>query len=126
MLNKIDPMLLFGAAGIIGGVVRGGIAYYKAKKSDKIKFDIDRFTDTIVKGAATGVGFGLGLPISYLSLGITALAGAGVDSYLNKFGIKILPTLRKIAKISGKEKKKYKKSKKKSKKPKSKSKKKRK
>ena len=97
-LTTINPMLLFGAAGFAGAGVRGLIAFYKAKKEDpKLVFDSAVFIDTAAKGVGAGVSFSLGLPITYVALGITALASAGVDTFFNKFGIKITPMLRDIA-----------------------------
>jgi len=94
-LLSYNPQVLFGAAGFIGAALRGGIAYYKLKKDKpKTAFDKSIFMDTAVQGAATGVAFAVGLPITYAALGITALAGAGVDTMANKFGIKIVPVLR--------------------------------
>ena len=93
-----NPMIMFGAAGVIGGAVRGGIAFYKAKKEDKnLKFDMSMFGDTLVEAAAAGVAISTGLPLNYVSLGVAALASAGVDSYTNKLGIKIIPTLKDFA-----------------------------
>jgi len=103
----LNPQLLFGAAGVIGAGVRGLVAYYKVKKANpKIKFDTAMFIDTAIAGIGAGIAFSVGLPISYVSMAVTALAGVGVDSYTNKFGIKITPMLRDWAiSLKGKKKK---------------------
>jgi hypothetical protein len=109
MLEIIEsnPMIVFGVAGCIGAGVRGAIAYVKAKKENKkLEFDISIFGDTLAEGAAAGVGISLGLPLNYVSLGVAALSGAGVDSYTNKLGIKIFPMLKDLAKNIGTKKKK--------------------
>ena len=91
----MNPQLLFGVAGAIGAGVRGLLAFYKIKKEQKkVEFDKSIYTDTLVQGAAAGLAFSAGLPISFAALGITALGSAGVDTYFNKLGIKIMPTLR--------------------------------
>lgn len=105
-LTTINPQILFGAAGLVGAGVRGLIAFYKRKKEKpKTEFDISVFLDTAMEGIGAGIAFAIGLPATYISLGVTALASAGIDTYANKFGIKIIPTLRDIAKKSGKKKK---------------------
>jgi len=92
---ELNPQLLFGAAGAIGAGVRGALAYYKLKKSDsKIEFDKSVYSDTISQGIVGGIAFSAGLPVSYVSLGVVALASAGIDSFFNKFVIKIIPVLR--------------------------------
>jgi len=106
-LMDINPQLLFGAAGFVGAGLRGLIAYYKVKKEEpKTKFDIAVFIDTAIKGIGAGIAFSIGLPISYASMAVTALAGVGVDSYINKFGIQITPMLRDWAVKLGEKKKK--------------------
>ena len=101
-LTTISPQILFGAAGFIGAGARGAIAFYKAKKEKpKLQFDTAMFMDTAIEGIGAGILFAVGLPATFISLGVTALASAGVDSYMNKFGIKIVPTLRDIAMKSG-------------------------
>lgn len=91
----MNPQLLFGLAGSIGAGLRGLFAYYQSKKENvKLEFDYTVFSDTLIQGAVAGIGFSVGLPTSYAALGITCLAGAGVDTYFNRMGIKILPVLR--------------------------------
>jgi len=95
MIDTINPQLLFGAAGIVGAGVRGGLAYYAAKKASKaVKFDVAVYSDTLIKGIATGIAFSIGLPITWPAVGVTALAATGVDTYLNKFNIRVVPLLR--------------------------------
>ena len=95
MIDTINPQLLFGAAGIVGAGVRGGLAYYAAKKANnKTTFDLAVYSDTLIKGVATGIAFSIGLPVTYAAVGVTALAATGVDTYLNKFNIKVIPLLR--------------------------------
>lgn len=103
-LLSMNPKLLFGAAGMIGAGIRGLIAYFRIKKKSK-KFDISQYSDTLIEGIASGIAFSIGLPICYASLGITLLAGAGIDTYTNKLGIKILPLLRDFVKGLKKKKK---------------------
>ncbi len=99
----MNPQFLFGAAGVIGGATRGYIAFRQnQKRNKKIKFDIHRFADTVVESIATGLLFAVGLPVTYVALLVTALAAGGVDSFTNKFGIKIIPLLKKLAKNSKK------------------------
>jgi len=95
---SLNPQLLYGAAGFLGGAGRGLITFaVKKKKDKKIKFDVHAFIDTSWQSAATGVAFSFGIPVGYAMLGVTALAGAGIDSFANKFGIKVLPFLKKQA-----------------------------
>ena len=104
-ISGVSPQMLFGAAGFIGAGIRGAIAFVQAKKKKpKLQFDVSRFIDTAAEGVATGIAFAIGLPISYAALGVTALAAAGVDTYANKFGIKIIPVLRDIVIKKGKKK----------------------
>jgi len=101
-----NPMLLFGVAGAIGAGARGLIAYYKRKQNEKkTEFDISVYSDTIVQGVVTGIAAAATLPVSYAALGLTAVGSAGVDTYLNKFGIKIMPILKKIVVKEGSKKK---------------------
>jgi len=101
-LTTISPQILFGAAGFIGAGARGALAFYQAKKAEpKLQFDVSVFIDTAIKGIGAGILFAMGLPSTIMSLGVTALASAGVDTYFNKFGVKIIPTLRDIAMKSG-------------------------
>lgn len=97
---SMNPLLLFGTAGFVGAGVRGIIAYYKAKKisMDKVEFDQVKFSNTLVNGIGAAIAFSIGLPVTYISLLVTAIASAGADTYLNKFGIKIIPMLRDFAK----------------------------
>jgi len=91
----MNPQLLFGIAGFVGGVARGLITFaVKKSKDKKIKFDAHVLGDTAWQGALTGVAFSVGLPVGWAVLAVTALAGAGVDSFTNKFGIKVLPFLK--------------------------------
>ena len=92
-----NPVLVFGFAGLIGGAVRGVIAYRQAKKEDDVDFDKSIFSDTIIKGVAAGAAISLGLPYNPISLIVTALAAAGVDTYTNKFGLSMIPALRDYA-----------------------------
>lgn len=95
---SLNPMILFGTAGAIGAGVRGAIAYYKLKQDKpKLEFDKSIFSDTVSQGIVGGIAFSAGLPVSYVSLGVVGLASAGIDSFFNKFGIKIIPVLRDIA-----------------------------
>jgi hypothetical protein len=106
-LTTINPQILFGAAGFVGAGLRGALAFYKLKQEQpKIKFDPAVFIDTAIEGIGAGMLFAVGLPATFVSLGVTALASAGVDTYLNKFGVKITPMLRDIAMKSGNKKKK--------------------
>lgn len=108
-LTTINPMILFGAAGFVGAGIRGLMAYYKAKQKDKkLEFDPAIFMDTAIQGIGAGILFATGLPATFVSLGVTALASAGVDTYTNKAGIKIVPVLRDIA-LKSSDKKKLKK-----------------
>jgi len=94
MLQEINSQLLFGAAGLVGAGIRGLIAYFKAKHADsKVTFNWPMYSDTLLKGVATGLVFSIGLPVIWASVGVTALAATGVDTYLNKFNIKIIPVL---------------------------------
>jgi hypothetical protein len=101
MIETINPQLLFGAAGIFGAGLRGLVGYFVAKKKDKtVKFDLAVYSDTLLKGIATGLAFSIGLPVTWVVVGVTALAATGVDTYFNKFGISIIPTVLKYFNIS--------------------------
>jgi hypothetical protein len=94
MLETVDPMLLFGVAGFIGGGIRGAITVLT---DDKKGFDWAIASDTAIKGIATGIAFSFGLAMNLATLGVVALAGAGVDTYFNKLGISMMPALRDAA-----------------------------
>jgi hypothetical protein len=109
MIESIDPMVFFGVAGAVGGAARGVLAFYKIKKEKpKTEFDISVFGDTLVEGVITGVAASLGLPFNGVSLIVAGIASAGVDSYTNKLGIKILPMLKDMANKKGDSRKKKK------------------
>ena len=104
---SLNPQVLFGAAGAIGGLVVGIRGYFLAKKeSKKAVFDMYRFSDTITQAIGAGVAFSMGLPVTYVTLGCCALVGAGVDTITNKYGIQIIPLLKKFSQESTKKKKK--------------------
>lgn len=94
---ELNPQFLFGISGLIGAGLRGILSYIKKVKENNLKvgFDLNIFIETLVKGVTAGIIFSIGLPITYVALIVTALSGAGIDTYLNKFGINIIPTLRK-------------------------------
>ena len=96
---SLNPMLLFGVAGLLGAGIRGIVVFYKRKRNKpKTKFDSAMYIDTLVEGISAGIAFSLGLPITWIALVVTAVAGSGIDTITNQLGIKIMPILKKFAK----------------------------
>jgi len=93
-ISYINPQLAFGAAGLIGAGVRGVVAYVRAKREDaETPFEWGKFSDTLVAGVVAGLAFSTSLPSGWVPFIATAFAGAGMDTYFNKFGINFLELL---------------------------------
>lgn len=99
MLETINPQFAYGVAGTVGGIITLAVGYRKARQAKKkIKFDIHRAADTIVEAVGVALAFSVGIPVSNFTLVLTIIAASGIDSLTNKFGIKLIPLLKNLAK----------------------------